>query len=809
MLDLYMLCADLKNAHSDMRKKSNDSIRQIYEILNRPTEKTAFILKAWKENFQYMYGEIETNLSSNSKLNIEEILFRYEIPAQEENYMEATLLLFYSIQTYFSILVKGMMNFILGEKQSSDASFQELILGNFADKHGIINYCSPDWYCWPVFELENGFQEIINDIIVSIASYQSIISLEDFARNNNYDYIKQMYESIIPKELRHALGEYYTPDWLAEEALSHAIPFSGRVEDLQFLDPTCGSGTFLFKTIAEKRKRGCSLENIVEKVFGVDINPLAVLTAKTNYLLSVIDMLDNHTQMEIPIYHADIIRVEEEITAIEETDFLKGRNPVAAIQSSMESDRKKVVSMRKSDIIVGNPPWVNWEYMPEKYRKSTQNLWIDYQLFYAKGRDLSFSKEDISVLITYLVIDKFLKEGGILAFVIRQGVFKSAQNGVGFRRFRVRDSYDLQVLQVDDLSSIKAFDNATNSTALLYLRKGYETMYPVPYVFWKKRDDVKRVSFHTYSELREVKSQVTQINQMAMPAIAEDKTSIWMTAPESDLVQMKKVLGTNSYRARTGVFTGGANAVYWLNIVSSADNDIEVENVTERAKRKVKHIVTTIEKEHVYPMLKGSNVKKWETMYDTYLLCPHTEETKMWPVPQTEIKELCPKTYAYLEDFRDSLNGRKGFAGWEREIQEKEFHAILRIGEYTFSTYKVVWKYIASEFVCAVIGSVNDQFLGNKVIIPNEKVMYISTDDEMEAYYICGILSSTLIAKCVKSYMNPTSISAHILNKLKLPEFERSNPDHMAIARACKEGHLQKDIEPYMREIDDIVERLY
>ena len=187
MLDLYMLCADLKNAHSDMRKKSNDSIRQIYEILNRPTEKTAFILKAWKENFQYMYGEIETNLSSNSKLNIEEILFRYEIPAQEENYMEATLLLFYSIQTYFSILVKGMMNFILGEKQSSDASFQELILGNFADKHGIINYCSPDWYCWPVFELENGFQEIIDDIIVSIASYQSIISLEDFARNNNYD----------------------------------------------------------------------------------------------------------------------------------------------------------------------------------------------------------------------------------------------------------------------------------------------------------------------------------------------------------------------------------------------------------------------------------------------------------------------------------------------------------------------------------------------------------------------------------------------------------------------------------------------
>ena len=120
---------------------------------------------------------------------------------------------------------------------------------------------------------------------------------------------------------------------------------------------------------------------------------------------------------------------------------------------------------------MGNPPWVNWEYMPEKYRKTSQHLWLDYQLFNAKGRDLSFSKEDISVLITYLVIDKLLNSNGILAFVIRQGVFKSAQNGVGFRRFRVKDDYDIKVLRVDDLSNIRAFDNATNSTALVYIRK--------------------------------------------------------------------------------------------------------------------------------------------------------------------------------------------------------------------------------------------------------------------------------------------------------------------------------------------------
>ncbi len=63
---------------------------------------------------------------------------------------------------------------------------------------------------------------------------------------------------------------------------------------------------------------------------------------------------------------------------------------------------------RKADIVVGNPPWVNWEYLPQKYKAKSQHLWPEYGLFNAKGRDLSFSKEDISILVTYVVIDRFL-----------------------------------------------------------------------------------------------------------------------------------------------------------------------------------------------------------------------------------------------------------------------------------------------------------------------------------------------------------------------------------------------------------------
>ena len=263
-------------------------------------------------------------------------------------------------------------------------------------------------------------------------------------------------------------------------------------------------------------------------------------------------------------------------------------------------------------------------------------------MFSAKGRDLSFSKEDISILITYIVVDKLLKNGGIIGFVIRQGIFKSAQNGVGFRRFRIGDT-GIKVLKVEDLSKIHVFENAMNSTALFFARKGEDTSYPVPYYLWEKRRGLKKCFFGPYSRLHEVMSQIRITGQYAIPAVKDDRTSIWLTAGADSLALMKNLLGTNAYKARTGVFTGGANAVYWLRINGCQGEYISVTNVVERAKRKAEQVTAEIEKTFVYPLLKGSNVRKWNVRYDTYLLCPHTAETRIRPVPGAVLAETAQR----------------------------------------------------------------------------------------------------------------------------------------------------------------------
>ncbi|WP_158812195.1 N-6 DNA methylase [Streptomyces fulvoviolaceus] len=131
-----------------------------------------------------------------------------------------------------------------------------------------------------------------------------------------HDVLKGLYESIIPEHIRHRLGEYYTPDWLAEEIVASCVqdPLSERV-----LDASCGSGTFLFHAvrtyIAAAKTAGKSdidiISEVTEHVFGFDIHPVAVTLARVTYLLAIgMERLRTvgRPAFAVPIYLADALQ---------------------------------------------------------------------------------------------------------------------------------------------------------------------------------------------------------------------------------------------------------------------------------------------------------------------------------------------------------------------------------------------------------------------------------------------------------------------------------------------------------------------
>lgn len=107
-----------------------------------------------------------------------------------------------------------------------------------------------------------------------------------------HDLMKLLYESIISPQTRHRLGEYYTPDWLAGRIVAECVtnPLDQRV-----LDPSCGSGTFLFHAVrrylAAAKLAGKSdaeaIQGAVTHVVGFDVHPVAVTLARVTILLAI------------------------------------------------------------------------------------------------------------------------------------------------------------------------------------------------------------------------------------------------------------------------------------------------------------------------------------------------------------------------------------------------------------------------------------------------------------------------------------------------------------------------------------------
>lgn len=129
------------------------------------------------------------------------------------------------------------------------------------------------------------------------------------------DVLKILYESLIDRDERHGLGEYYTPDWLAAKIVRHAVtaPLEQKV-----LDPACGSGTFLFhavrRVLAEAEEAGMdSTVRAAEAcalVAGTDIHPVAVIIARVTYLLALAPALGQRSGgLSVPVYLGDAMQL--------------------------------------------------------------------------------------------------------------------------------------------------------------------------------------------------------------------------------------------------------------------------------------------------------------------------------------------------------------------------------------------------------------------------------------------------------------------------------------------------------------------
>ncbi|MBX9581467.1 MAG: N-6 DNA methylase [Gemmataceae bacterium] len=144
------------------------------------------------------------------------------------------------------------------------------------------------------------------------------------------DVLKVLYESVVTAPTRKRLGEYYTPDWLAERVVAAAVPDPLAV---RVLDPACGSGTFLFhaarRYLAAADAAGLTLPDalggLAGHVLGMDLHPVAVTLARVTYLLAIGRgrlTSPDRGPVHVPVFLGDAIEWDREARDLHSGDDL-------------------------------------------------------------------------------------------------------------------------------------------------------------------------------------------------------------------------------------------------------------------------------------------------------------------------------------------------------------------------------------------------------------------------------------------------------------------------------------------------------
>ncbi|MCC6021354.1 MAG: N-6 DNA methylase [Thermoproteaceae archaeon] len=229
-------------------------------------------------------------------------------------------LFLFAVETYLNLAIRAITLAKLGRVANSIDNFARAVSGM---RH--------------VFE-SNVFERVFDalqsqtlDAGLRQRLQQNIDALLDVIASLNllgvaFDALREVYQNVLPREVRRSIGEFYTSDKLVDETLD-AAGLDDRAarelykrwrqgkRDVVILDPACGSGSFLvaairriFGTFGDKPPADIA-SFVEENVIGIDVNPFAVEMARLNVIATISEEMRKrggaYVPQKVQIYWAD------------------------------------------------------------------------------------------------------------------------------------------------------------------------------------------------------------------------------------------------------------------------------------------------------------------------------------------------------------------------------------------------------------------------------------------------------------------------------------------------------------------------
>ena len=692
--------------------------------------------------FKSLWESVKNNENARSRFNFWkssfEMVYGYE-PKQE----------LFIIHTYLATLVKLIVYLKLEPSAVLDKEkLSEVIDGKFFLTYGLSNFVNDDFSTWIVNSNKaDDSLGFLFDLVKELSKY-------DFSQIDE-DFFKEIYEEIIERGDRHKTGEYYTPEWLTQLILSEVLKLWGKSESFpRILDPACGSGTFLCNAIRfflknieqQNLMSNRILDIILSKIVGIDINPLACMLAKANYIIALGGLVKKGTLISLPIHLADALKFQ--------------------------------INVGQFDVLVGNPPWVVMRSITNRsYQDYLKEETLEYQLL-TKDNVHLFTQMEMATLFFCKCSSLYLKENGIIGFVMPRSVMAGTIQHINFRRF---EKPRLKLVKILDLEEVHPLFNMPS--CVLIAVKGKNIEYPV--LAERYRGELPKKN----ARLNEVENLFSSRSYMYSPPEFPTKRSYYF----------------DKLKVGASIFP---RALYFIEILSQTDDTFLV-----RTSKEIFHTVKApwkVELEgRMEPMFIYATLLAWEMIPFGYI--------RLRPVilpiePSSKGYKLFDSSHLQRAKFMYAAEWfRKAQKIWEErrtKKSEKRFPLLIDRLDYNGlltcqspnKRYVVLYNATGTNMFSCIIDrlSLPTFKLSGKEIKPmgfvvDVKTWFYETDDETEAYYLSAIFNSEIINSMIKPLQPRGLFGPRAIHRRPLlfgiPRFDETKKFHLKLAEIGKCCH--------------------
>jgi hypothetical protein len=873
-------------------------------LINKKSEKTSMLFQEWEVLFHLSETDKGQNDDINKRRKALGKLFGVTINDSETDYKAL-----FALQTTYAIIVKLIackvvtkFEFNKNIEYFSDLSkidnntlrqFIEYIEDGYVfQTGGIRNLLEGDFFSW--YCVEEIWSDEEAEIILKLIHLLEGYSISFYRHGySTIDIFIDLYMEIMPPEVRHSLGEYFTPSWLADYVVKESKSLVSN-ENFTAIDPCCGSGVFvmaLIRNIIDNKdiislsseEKQSLLNSILQRVKGVDINPLSVLTAKVCFYLSIKPLI-NGDDIEIPIYLGDSANIpiktvvgdtlcyeytvntkQENIKVLLPSNFVEGKNffyLMSQIQAIIKTEDTELVynkfiqnflptdinaeieeninnlsiqlvrlhknnwdgiwirivanfmlvaRIKNVDIIVGNPPWIKWEFLPQAYAEKIKSLCVDRHLFSGQTYMGAISL-NICALIANVTASTWLSENGILAFLMPQTLM-TQDSYAGFRNFYTDVSTDkrMYLQQLDDWTKSgnpfvdtqeKFMTYYYSNKVVDYLTKG------IPITVIQKKRGVLLADINSKQTFNEV---ATSFETTFSKAFQMDKDRTGYTTFEESFIKEKGnfdlIIGECFYKARSGVEFTPAE-IYFLepkeSVKGKGSYTFQPSEFKNAKYKSLAGLPIQLETKFIKPVIKAPQIIPFGiTENNNYCIFPYKDGESM-SINVDELIKESPNLFNYFTNNK-KLIGKQS----KRSLtisRGNAFYSLSKVGEYTFAPYKVTFR-DNTKLSATVVSKIMTPWGEEVMPICAKHCPYISQDKngriitEDEAYFLCGILNTPIVQQYFKFTYSTRSFSINF--NIKMPEYNGKNKYHKKVMVLAKEATKNQPTDKLYKELEE------